>query len=349
MLGNGATGTGGSSMVPPGTVIDPKSACATGTANASLSGVNLYVMFDRSSSMTQKADNKGNTRWQLTSAALEAFFKSPSAGGLGLALRFFPHDLPKAGCNQQMCDVAACQEPLVGLGQLTADAAPADAQEKALLDATVSSAPGMAGAGTPISAALGGALDWASAQHKLTPDQNTVVVLVTDGQANGCDEDIKVISKLASDALAADGTRTYAIGLTGSNDADMNAIATAGGTEKGIFVADGADTQQQLLDALGNIRGQILDCDFPMPSPKAGMQVDPALINVNYTPGGGTQATLPQVAGEGACTAGGWYYDDPVNPSRIVLCKSTCDTVTADPKAALEILLGCATISKVPK
>jgi hypothetical protein len=149
--------------------------------------------------------------------------------------------------------------------------------------------------------------------------------------------------------LAADGTRTYAIGLTGSNDADMNSIAKAGGTDKGIFVKDGADTQQQLLDALGNIRGQILDCDFAMPTPKAGMQVDPALINVNYTPGGGAQSTLTQVAGDSACAAGGWYYDNPVNPSRIVLCKSTCDTVTADPKASLEILLGCATVSEVPK
>jgi len=130
----------------------------------------------------------------------------------------------------------------------------------------------------------------------------------------------------------------------------MDEIAKAGGTEKGIFVADGADTQQQLLDALGAIRGQILDCDFPMPEPKPNMTVDPAFINVNYTPSSGLKSTLSELAGEAGCTAaGGWYYDNPAAPTRITLCKATCDSVTADPKASLEILLGCATVTEVPK
>jgi hypothetical protein len=187
--------------------------------------------------------------------------------------------------------------PLVPLGQLTGDAAPTDKQEDALVSATANSAPGMAGQGTPISAALGGALQWASAQHTKTPNENSVVVLVTDGQPNGCDENIGSIAKLAADALANDGTRTYAIGLTGSQEADMNQIAMAGGTTKGIFVADGANTTQDLLDALAGIRGAILDCDFAMPVPKPGVAVEPAFINVNYTPSSGKTATLPQVSG----------------------------------------------------
>jgi len=91
-----------------------------------------------------------------------------------LALRFFPHDLPAAGCNQDSCDLSACATPLVALAGLTADAAPADAQEASLISATAMSAPGMAGQGTPIFAALGGALQWATAQHQKTPDQNSV-------------------------------------------------------------------------------------------------------------------------------------------------------------------------------
>jgi hypothetical protein len=352
--GSNSPGTGGSGT---GVVITPGDACATGSANASLSGVNMFVMFDRSSSMNEEVGGGPETRWSLTSAALTEFFKSPDAAGLSLALRFFPHDKPATGCrnadrmnNVMGCDATACSMPLVGLGSLTAEAAPTDAQEAALVQATTDSAPGMAGQGTPIYAALDGALRWAAAQHKTTPDQNSVVVLVTDGQANGCEEDIGLISKLASDALAADGTRTYAIGLTGSQEADMDQIAMAGGTTKGIFVADGANTKQDLLDALGAIRGQVLDCDFAMPTPKADQVVDPALINVNYTPGGGMKSTLPQVANEGACAnASGWYYDDPIKPTRITLCKSTCDAVTADAMASLEILLGCATVTEIPK
>jgi hypothetical protein len=356
-LGNGNNGLGGAN----GTVIDPKSACAKGTAAAALAGVNMIVMFDRSTSMNDTAVRNGPSRWALASAALDAFFASNEAAGLNLALRFFPHDMPAPGCNMTDCSVEACAAPMVPLGTLTAAMAPADAHEKALVDATAGATPAaratggggmMMSGGTPISAALGGALQWASAQHTKTPGENTVVVLVTDGEPNGCDEDIGNIAQLAADALAADGTRTYAIGLTGSQEADMNQIAMAGGTDQGIFVADGANTTQDLLQALGAIRGAILDCDFAMPTPKPGIAVDPAFINVNFTPSNGMPSTLTQVADEASssCTgSGSWYYDNPFNPTRIVLCKSTCDAVTADAMASLEILLGCATSMDIPK
>jgi hypothetical protein len=325
-------------------------ACATGTASASLSGVNMLVMFDRSGSMRQAATDGGPTRWELTSAALKAFFASPDAGGLKLALRFFPHDDPMAGCNDSACDATACTTPLVPLASLSKDPAPADVQEQALVDATNNSAPSQgSGGGTPTSAALAGALAWAKARHQMTPTETSVVVLVTDGQPHGCDEDIDNISKLASDAFASDMVRTYAIGLTGSREADMDQIAMAGGTTKGIFVSDGANTQQDLLDALAAIRGQVLDCDFPLPPAKPGTMIDPMLVNVNVTSGTGIKSTLPQVPDEASCAATqGWYYDNPTAPTRIALCKSSCDSVTVDVMASLQILLGCDTV-KVPK
>lgn len=340
-IGTGANGSG---------TLTEDMACAKGTASAKLNGVNMFVMFDRSSSMSESANDQGATRWDLTSSALNAFFASPDAGGLQLALRFFPHDQPADGCNQDGCSMDACGQPLVGLGTLTAAAAPGDTQEQALIAATMSSAPGMSGQGTPIYAALGGALQWAKAQHAKTPDENSVVVLVTDGEANGCEERIDRIAQLAADALDQDKVRTYAIGLTGSQEADMDRIAEAGGTQKGIFVADGANTQQELLDALGAIRGEILACDFAMPTAMAGTEVNPNQINVNLSGGNGSKTTLKQVGSEAACAGTeGWYYDDIVNPTRIFLCKSTCDAVVADPMAGLQILLGCATVSDVPK
>lgn len=350
-----STPGGGSLSLDPGpanggsAVVTPEAACATGTAAASLSGVNIMVMFDRSTSMDQQANQGGETRWALTSAALTAFFQSAEAAGLKLALRFFPHDMPAAGCNEDGCNAAACGTPLVGLGTLTADLAPADQHEAALVSATVMSAPVMESQGTPIYAALDGALQWAHAQKQLTPNENSVVVLVTDGQANGCETDIDAIAGLASTALAADGTRTYAIGLTGSQEADMHAIAMAGGTTQGILVADGANTQQELLNALAAIRGQVLDCDIPLPVPQGGLSVDPTKVNVSVTING-SQSTLPQVSDAAACTAvPAWHYDNPQNPTRIVLCQSTCDSVTVDVTAALEILLGCETVTEVPK
>jgi hypothetical protein len=342
----GGTNGGSNGSGASGNVISPDAACATGTASAALSGVNMFVMFDRSSSMNDPV-NGGDSRWDMASAALRAFFADPNAGGLKLALRFFPHDEPAVGCTQDGCDLDACATPLVNLGTLTGDPAPADAHEAALLAATPAAPAPMQGQGTPIYAALGGALQWAGTQRTMTPDENSVVVLVTDGEANGCDTDMDHISQLAADALAQNGVRTYAIGLTGSNEADMDQIAEAGGTMQGIFVADSANAQQELLAALGAIRGQVLDCDFSMPEAKPGVEVDPSLINVNYTPGGGSQTTLTQVASADMCgTNQSWYYDNVAAPTRIILCQSACDVITADAAASLQILLGCGTSSE---
>jgi hypothetical protein len=357
--GKGASSSGGSlSLDPngngslgginsPGTIV-PDEACGKGTASANLAGVNMLVMFDRSSSMNEAAQRNGPTRWELTSEALTAFFASADAAGLNIALRFFPHDQPMMGCNQDGCSANACAAPLVALNTLTAEAAPADAHEKALIDAVAASAPGMSGQGTPISAALSGSYLWATAQKAKTPNENSVVVLVTDGEPNGCVEDIGDIAALAAAALPS-GTKTYAIGLTGSQERDMDQIAEAGGTDQGIFVADGANTTQDLLDALGAIRGAILDCDFPLPEASGGVEVEPSLVNVNFTPTSGTKSRLVQVSGEAGCDKGDWYYDNAAAPTRIILCKSTCDAVTTDAMASLEILLGCATSTDVPK
>jgi hypothetical protein len=347
----GSVAMGGGTGGAGGTMLPPEETCATGTVAANLAGVNLLVMFDRSNSMLDPANDLMESRWTIASRALTGFFADPEAAGLDVALRFFPHDSPAAGCNQTDCNVASCQKPLVELGTLTAEAAPTDAQEQALIDATnTTMPPPLLGEGTPISAALDGALRWATEQRLKTPTENAAVALVTDGQASGCDVDNATIAALASAAFAASGIRTYAIGLTGAIEDDLNAIAEAGGTEKAIFVEDGATAQQALLDALAAIRGSVLDCDLPMPEPQAGMKVDPMKVNVNLTNGAGTKSTLAQVPNEAACgSLSGWYYDNPAMPTRIVLCPATCTAVSSDARAMLQILLGCSTVTEVPR
>jgi len=318
--------------------LDEGNACGTGEAEAELTPVNMMVMFDRSGSMLD--DNK----WPNATAALSSFFQNPASADLGVALRFFPHDLPAVGCTDDDCNVTACEQPLVDIATLTADAAPTDAHEGALLTAITNSAPGMGG-GTPLFVALDGALRWATAHQAATPGEKTVVILVTDGEPNGCDEDINNIAGLAATAFGATGLPTYAIGLEGSLEAQMNQIAAAGGTTDGIFIGNSANAEQELLDALNAIRGQTLSCDFPMPTPTdATMEVDPTKINVTFTPSTGSAATFKQVPAATDCGASSaWYYDDPTAPTRIFLCPTACDTVRDDPNPQIKILIGCGT------
>ena len=87
-----------------------------------------------------------------------------------------------------------------------------------------------------------------------------------------------------------------------------------------------------------------LRCEFAIPPPPDGMTFDRNRVNVDYTPGGGgALVRYPRVDGPAACTTGGWYYDDPLAPTQILLCPAACAVVESDPAARVDIALGCAT------
>jgi hypothetical protein len=261
-------------------------------------------------------------------------------------MRFFGDDLPAGpGCSQYLCNLAACAVPNVDIDYL--DAAAGDPHELALTSAIDMRQPG-GGGGTPLHPALHGATSWAKAYKDSHPSDEVVVVLVTDGKPEGCIENVGMISALASDARNSHGIATYAIGLAGSSESTMNLIATAGGTGQAIFINNGNVTTE-LLAALQQIQTEAtLPCQFAMPQ---GDNVDPSKVNVERTAGGGSPQSIGQVAGPAECAsvAAGWYYDDPANPTTIILCPDTCDEVQGDPEAQIDIVVGCSTVSADPK
>jgi hypothetical protein len=264
----GTAGRGGGIIeVPDASTADPDAsvsedaACGRGSADASLLPVNMFVMFDRSTSMVNMPDPVSmKDRWTTATEALSAFFQDAGADGLGVALRFFPHDTPAAGCTglNNACDAVACSMPLVDMGVLSAEPAPNDMQEQLLLDAITASAPmtggggipmpgaggmgaggmgtagtfgaggrmgggiGMQFPGTPIYPALDGSLRWATEYQAAHPEQKTIVLFVTDGDPSVCEQDFDEIAALASDALTAAGINTYAIGLADSAGMGVN-------------------------------------------------------------------------------------------------------------------------------
>jgi hypothetical protein len=204
------------------------------------------------------------------------------------------------------------------------------------------------GGGTPIHPALHGATTWAKGYQASHPGDSVAVLLVSDGAPQGCNESVSAIADLAADAYGAQAIPTYTVGLAGSNESTMNQIAAAGGTGSSFFI-DGGDVTAQLLAALQQIKGEAtLPCHYAMPS---GDGVDPSEVNVSFTPGGGSEQTLPQVADASACggVSAGWYYDDPAAPSSITLCAQSCDAVQGDPAGAISIVMGCATVVATPR
>ena len=320
------------------------------------------IMFDRSGSMGEDSTINPVTmlnRWQTATSALSTFFEDPRAAGLNVALRFFPDNDPDGVCTDGTCDAKACSEVLVDAGTLTANSAPEDKQEAALLNAIAISAPTTNNAlngGTPIYAALDGALRWAAEHESTHKEEKTVVVFLTDGWPHGCERYAPTIGALAADALAKSGIPTYSIGFAdsgggGSNAALMNLIAQLGGTDRAYFINDGLTAAKALLDTFNSIRGTALPCDFPVPkATDNGKPTDTSLVNVLYTKGGGTQSTLTRVHDAEHCgAAASWYYDDDAKPTRIYLCPSSCDSAKSAPNAKLEVLVGCQPKFEMPR
>jgi hypothetical protein len=233
--------------------------------------------------------------------------------------------------------------------------APLPGNAQAILD---SLARHMPTTGTPTSAALQGAVDfcrqWASGHS----DHVVVNVFATDGQPSECDTNAANIQRIAQTAFGGmPSIRTFVIGVgaevAGGGDAGgaakqlLDGIARSGGTMQAFMVSD-ADVNRQFLEALQKIRGAVLQCAYTIPD-SMGRMPDFNKVNVRYTPAAGMSTIIPKVANAADCAMrDGWYYDDEVMPTRILMCPVTCDKFSMGMGGKVEIEVGCATIVAPP-
>ncbi|MCC6214693.1 MAG: VWA domain-containing protein [Polyangiaceae bacterium] len=340
------------------------SACATGSAQAELVPLDMYVVVDRSGSMNDPQPlppppdgdcNVGqnvNSRWCFAVNALAGFFNAPSSAGMGVALQFYPANCTITcgwvNCTSDCCANGACCQgtsvatPAVGYGLLPGNAA--------ALIAGLNAADPMGGT-TPTEAALRGLATWTAANR--VAGRTMIGILITDGLPNGCSTNTATLAGIASGHLAATGIRTFAIGIEGADYGVLEQIALGGGgpshtTGCGPGYATchhydaGTGSSQPLIDALAAIQGSAIGCTYQMPQTDAGV-VDPDQVSLEYRAGGtGAPQSVPRVADQSQCgTSGGWYYDNPVAPSTLQLCPSTCGVIQNDGTAKVDILLGC--------
>ncbi len=94
-----------------------------------------------------------------------------------------------------------------------------------------------------------------------------------------------------------------------------------------------------------------LSCQWVIPPPPPGEVLDPTMVNVVFTDGFGTAHTIYHVNDVSACdqALGGWFYDNNVAPTAVILCPASCDTVKPDKDGKIEIQFGCATVPLPPK
>lgn len=90
------------------------------------------------------------------------------------------------------------------------------------------------------------------------------------------------------------------------------------------------------------IENTTLACDWEIPPPPPGETLDPLRVNVHYSGDGLAPQLLGFVDGFSACgAAGGWYYDNAQQPTRIFACPETCATMQELGNARIDIKFGC--------
>ncbi len=318
-FGDGTATGGGSST--GGTTGSGDTKCASVNVKAELVPVYLVVMFDKSGSMDD------NQKWTSCSAGLKSFFGDAKSTGMSASLQFFPQLKSGGGLDCSTASYTSTKVPMTAL--------PNTSTFPAAIDAT-----GPSGS-TPTLPAITGAIAYAQTVRTTLAASNSgkvAVVLVTDGEPNGCSSSVDNVSAAAAAAKA--NIPTYVIGVGDVNALDQ--IAAAGGTTKSFTVSTSnpAQTSAEFGAALATIRGAALSCEYKVPDAPAGKTLDLGTVNVVYTTGAGTADTL---AYSKDCATPGWHYDNPSAPTKIQLCTATCNTVKADNAAKVSIELGCAT------
>jgi hypothetical protein len=321
------------------TAISPDAACASSSQQGEQQALDAYMMLDYSGSMI-------GPKWTGVTAAINSFVKQPTTG-ISVGLQYFGLSDPDSGLSLgglipivDSCDPAVYAKPAIEIAPLPGVAA-AITQSLAMHTTPDTS--------TPTPPALQGAIDHASAWAKTHSSDVTIVILATDGEPSECGAAGSTASLLSQvEAIAAAGVAatpkvlTFVIGV-GSDLTSLNGIASAGGTGSAFIVDTSMDVSTQFLAALDKIRGSALGCQYKIPAPKTG-SVNYSQVNVQFTATGGKAVLVPQVADKTHCPASGnaWYYDNPSTPTEILLCTTTCGTVSAG--GELDVLTGCQTV-----
>ncbi|MBX3199162.1 MAG: VWA domain-containing protein [Labilithrix sp.] len=290
----------------------------------------LVVLLDRSGSMS-------TDMWASATNAIRSFVDRSEVVGMQVGLQFFP---PVAG---DQCSPSVYANLSVPIGPLPDNVLP-------IQQRLTSTTPG---GGTPMGAALeGGILAMRTWLAESAPHAGAVI-LVTDGDPAGCGGGIDAVAGIAALGAKPGGNepsvRTFAVGMQGATFSNLNKVAAAGGGAPTAFnVGGGAAAQQALLDALETIRTSAIGCEYVLPTPPPDKGVlDLDSVELNFTPGDNDPTVnVRRVANKAACgaTTGGFYYDDPKTPERIILCPASCELVRGAPaeaKPKLDVVLGC--------
>lgn len=339
-------------------------ACTGWTGEAEPQSPLLMFVVDVSTSMKQPdPSDPTRTKWEATQPVLlDAIDALPDTVGVGLLL--FPYVKTTPSQIPRMSSDCINVDAIVPVDILGA----ANSDQRDALAAALDTIP-LDDSGTPTHDALQVALD---ALNRTSLNGSRYVVLLTDGQptyslqcvGDGLPEhavdEAPIIEEIAN-ALG-DAVGTFVIGAPGSEktvkvDEDarpwLSEAAEAGGTSPEgcnhvdnychFDMVDEADYAAGLSQALLDIAEQVVPCDYGLPVPPEGQELDPGNVNVILQHSDGSQKLI-LMDSDPSCTEG-WHWSE--DGSRVLLCPDSCRELRLDRTATLDVLFGCMTVTEI--
>lgn len=340
----GASGSGGANVLPmdEGGVLDSgRPACEKQRYPEEPQPLGVYIMVDQSTAM--------KSQWTSVSNALQQFIReSAQLGKVSVGIQYYALDIdapPFGTYLNVVCQPSVYSTPRIAI-------APLPGNTSALLDSIKAHDPtvfdallqgiGLLPTESPVDSALRGAISgaraWTDSDGGGPP--KAVVLLVTNGIPDATASPLckpTVANAVAAAANGLPGISTYVLDV-GPPNADLDAIAKAGGTDHAYTAANGTDVPA----ALQSIREVALPCDVAVPVDAATSD----LLNVELSRPG-MKEPFGKVDGSANCSDASrkdeWYSAGSGAAATVRLCPSTCAYARSIKEATLDVVLGCKT------
>ncbi len=276
----------------------------------------MLIVLERSAAMAEPWGE--TTRWAAATEEVIQFVGFLPAGRFRVGLQVFTN--PAFASEASICDVDGYVGPRVEI----TDAPDASRQIADVLETTSPASP------SPVWPALAGSLQYAR-EWEPPEDSFTQIVLVAAGAPGECagEASMHEVVGMVEAARGADpNVVTYVIDLDAPFDFDP--IARAAGSLPIRIERD--DSAQRVLEALVRIQAGLamqwtvahrFDLWAGPPTDGRAVDLSSGVVFADTLFG---REVIPQVDSSEACAAsdhGGWYYDNPEQPTQVDLCPCT--------------------------
>jgi hypothetical protein len=116
-------------------------------------------------------------------------------------------------------------------------------------------------------------------------------------------------------------------------------------------IRESVTTKETRIETRTQTKVTPVACEWSIPPAPDGKTFDKNKVNVEYSSGANLPARVGVVPTQADCAnvEQGWYYDDVANPTKVLVCPQTCQTVQAINDAQVRVIFGCETEEAIIK